>query len=99
MDEFCVNLTSYHFINPEKVSKIVILVTIGCLSMLGGACVASIMWFNKKLMAIGYVVADPFTRAVLSSVLKLNPGPLPFEVHGSLITATAWARRLTSLSA
>ncbi len=51
MDEFCVNLTSYHFINPERVSKIVLLVAIGCLSTLGGACVASIMWFNKKLMA------------------------------------------------
>lgn len=54
--------------------------------------------FNKRLAAIGYVVADPFTRSVLTSVLKLNPGPVPFQVHGSLVTATAWAKRLVSLS-
>ena len=51
MDNFCEKIASYDFINPEKVSKIVFVLTVGCLSTLGGACVASIMWFNKKLMA------------------------------------------------
>ena len=51
MDHFCKSIVSYDFISPDKQVKIFLLVVVGCASTLGGAIVASIMWFNKKLLA------------------------------------------------
>jgi hypothetical protein len=59
------------------------------------------MWTRKHadlmkrcISVVLYVVPDPFVRTVLSSVVKLNPGPVPSEIHESLAQAQARVRVL-----
>jgi len=54
--------------------------------------------YRNRVAAVAFVVPDTFVRSVLSSVVKLNPGPVPSAVHLSVAEAKSWASSLARAS-
>lgn len=54
--------------------------------------------YRSRVVAVAFVVQDSFVKSVLSSVIKLNPGPVPAAVHLSIAEAKGWADSLARAS-